>query len=214
VSALNGHHPETSRDTETWLTPPCILDALGPFDLDPCAAPEPRPWPTATTHITRPDDGLAHAWHGRVWLNPPYGRAIGDWIGKLADHGRGTALLFARTDVAWFSEHVWPRASALLFLRGRLKFHRADGAIPAGAANAGAPSVLIAYGEFDAEALRTCGLTGAYVPLVRFGVELGPAGGQPLVSDLEHVAEFDTAVDSGDEVRVGLHDPIVARMSR
>lgn len=163
MTALNTHNPATTRDTETWLTPPHILDALGPFDLDPCAAPEPRPWPTAARHITLPDDGLAQDWNGRVWLNPPYGRAVAGWISKLADHGRGTALLFARTDVAWFGEHVWPRASALLFLRGRLKFHKADGSKTVGAANSGAPSVLIAYGADDAEHLRECGLDGMYV---------------------------------------------------
>lgn len=37
-------HPE-------WLTPRNIVDALGPFDLDPCA-PIVRPWPTAVQHYT------------------------------------------------------------------------------------------------------------------------------------------------------------------
>lgn len=54
-------------------------------------------------------------------------------------------------------------ASALLFLRGRLFFHRADGR--RAAHNAGAPSVLIAYGARDAELLRGCGLAGGFVPL-------------------------------------------------
>jgi len=160
---MNAHNPNTTAETETWLTPPHVLDALGPFDFDPCAGPAPRPWPTAARMISRPDDGLAHEWQGRVWLNPPYGRAVGAWLARLAEHGTGTALLFARTDVAWFAEHVWPRASALLFLRGRLKFHRADGSMTTGAANAGAPSVLIAYGPADAARLRASGLLGTYV---------------------------------------------------
>jgi len=147
--------------SDTWLTPPHILDALGPFDLDPCAAPEPRPWPTAARHITKPDDGLAHDWQGRVWLNPPYSRQAVRWIERLADHGHGTALIFARTDTSWFVEQVWRRADALLFLSGRVFFHRADGSRATD--NGGAPSVLIAYGEGDAERLASCGLAGSFV---------------------------------------------------
>jgi hypothetical protein len=148
---------------ETWLTPPHILAALGPFDLDPCAAPSPRPWPTAARHIELPEDGFAAEWSGRVWMNPPYGSEMARWLAKLADHGDGIALVFARTETAMFHRHVWPRASAVLFLKGRLQFCSAKGK-PAG--NAGAPSCLIAYGEANANALRTCGLDGHVIGLV------------------------------------------------
>jgi hypothetical protein len=37
--------------TDDWLTPPDIIAALGPFDLDPCS-PETRPWDTAAKHYT------------------------------------------------------------------------------------------------------------------------------------------------------------------
>lgn len=147
--------------TDVWLTPPHILDALGAFDLDPCAASEPRPWPTAARHIALPDDGLSAPWNGRVWLNPPYGREARTWIARLADHGYGTALTFARTETSWFVNHVWRRASGLLFLHGRVRFCRVDGQA---ADNAGAPSVLVAYGAIDARQLASCGLVGSYVP--------------------------------------------------
>ena len=40
------------------------------FDLDPCAAPAPQPWPTARTMFTEAmGDGLSIDWDGRVWLN-------------------------------------------------------------------------------------------------------------------------------------------------
>lgn len=143
---------------ETWLTPPHILTALGSFDLDPCAAPSPRPWPTAAHHIELPTDGLAAEWSGRVWCNPPYGKEAPRWLEKLAAHGNGIALVFARTETAMFHEHVWQRAHAVLFLRGRLVFCDRTGK-PA-AANSSAPSCLIAYGEANAEILANCGLAG------------------------------------------------------
>ena len=146
--------------TDQWLTPPGILASLGLFDLDPCAAPEPRPWPTAATHYTPVEDGLRQPWHGRCWVNPPYS-AIGLWLSKLADHGTGTALIFARTETAAFRQQVWGRATALRFLYGRIVFHSTDGR--PGKWNGGAPSVLVAYGDADADALADADLPGAYV---------------------------------------------------
>lgn len=155
-------HPYASRPlagTHVWLTPPEIVHALGPFDLDPCAAPEPRPWPTAARHITPPDDGLHVEWEGRVWCNPPFGSYTGQWLGRMAMHGNGIALAFARTDTAMFHSHVFRKADAVLFLAGRPNFYRPDGTRAKG--NSGGPICLIAYGEANADALKTSGLRGA-----------------------------------------------------
>ena len=150
--------------TEVWLTPPAVLEALGPFDLDPCAAPEPRPWPTASVHYTEQQDGLSLPWYGRVWVNPPYSTAtVGIWLEKLADHGCGTALIFARTETKAFHAQVWQRATSLFFFAGRLFFHHSDGS--QAKHNAGAPSVLIAYGAEDAKRLEQCNLDGFHVRL-------------------------------------------------
>lgn len=157
-----GSHQSARMKNDEWLTPPHILQALGPFDLDPCA-PKNRPWPMADEHYTVFDGGLNLTWFGRVWLNPPYGLEAAKWLARLAEHGTGTALIFARTETEMFFEHVWSKASALLFLKGRLHFHYVDGT--RAAANGGAPSVLIAYGERDAELLRKSGLQGAYISL-------------------------------------------------
>lgn len=147
---------------ETWLTPPHILAALGPFDLDPCAAPSPRPWPSAARHIELPEDGLTAEWQGRVWCNPPYGAQAVRWLQRMAEHGNGVALVFARTETAMFQDQVWPRAHAVLFLRGRIAFCSPDGKP---AMSAGAPSVLIAYGESNARQLAACGLEGYCIQL-------------------------------------------------
>lgn len=160
-----GGHQSAAMLTDIWLTPPELLAKLGRFDLDPCAAPDPKPWPTADRHYTLPTDGLGMEWFGRVWLNPPYSREAVKWLRRLADHGTGTALVFARTETSWFVETVWRRATAVLFIHGRIHFHHGDGA--RAKANAGAPSCLVAYGDHDATVLRQCGITGTYLELRR-----------------------------------------------
>jgi len=146
---------------DEWLTPPEIIEALGPFNLDPCS-PENRPWDTASKHYSLPhDDGLLMPWEGRVWLNPPYGSELCKWMSRMATHNYGTALIFARTETKAFFKHVWPVASAVLFIEGRLHFHHVDGT--RSAANSGAPSVLIAYGHYDAIVLERSGIKGKFL---------------------------------------------------
>lgn len=157
-----GGHQSAAMKSDTWLTPPEIIQALGSFDLDPCCPPV-MPWPTATKMLNERDDGLATPWDGRVWLNPPYSREAIKWLRKLAVHGIGTALVFARTETEWFFETVWRKADAILFLEGRIHFHYADGA--RAKANAGAPSCLVAYGAEDAMRLKSCGIAGHFVNL-------------------------------------------------
>jgi hypothetical protein len=99
-------------------------------------------------------------WEGRVWLNPPYGKETIKWVKKLAAHGDGIALIFARTDTKMFQEIVFPNMSGILFLEKRLSFCKGDGTIYPG--NAGAPSVLVAFGKENAQILRACGLKGYY----------------------------------------------------
>jgi len=158
-----GSHQSARMEKDEWLTPPELLQRLGPFDLDPCSPGRRRPWNTAATHFSLEDNGLARKWFGRVWLNPPYGRETGIWLDKLAQHGDGIALIFARTETEMFFEHVWDKADALLFLRGRLHFHHVDGR--RAAHNSGAPSVLVAYGERNVQALEAAADLGHIVYL-------------------------------------------------
>ena len=145
-----------------WLTPPEIIRALGPFDLDPCAAVNP-PWPTARRHSTVREDGLLQFWSGRVWLPPPYDSQTHKWLAKLADHGDGVALIFARTDTAMFFDRVWNRTNAVIFLRGRLTFLNVDGSRPNN--SGGAPSCLVAYGQNNARVLGECDLPGCLIQI-------------------------------------------------
>lgn len=159
---LFGNMHGLSNSKDEWLTDPEIIRALGEFDLDPCA-PIVRPWETAKNHFTIEDDGLARAWEGRVWMNPPYGTQTNKWMKKLAEHNDGIALIFARTETNTFFKWVWTYASGIMFLKGRLKFCHVDGT-PANNC-AGAPSCLIAYGENNAKILELSAMNGKYIKL-------------------------------------------------
>ena len=98
----------------------------------------------------------------RIWLNPPFGREAVKWLKRMADHGNGIALIFARTETKAFQEFCWRKADAMLFMAGRIKFRLPGGGT---SGTAGAPSVLIAYGKENAEALRRSGIAGYVVNL-------------------------------------------------
>ena len=149
-------------ETDTWLTPPHIIKAVGEFDLDP-ATPIDMPWRTATIMYNVNDDGYSKEWCGRVFMNPPYGPETKRWIAKLAAHGNGIALIFARTETAYFQEHVWGKADSILFMRNRIRFYDITGKESTN--NAGAPSVLVAYGANNTTALENSGIPGALVYL-------------------------------------------------
>jgi len=154
---------QKTTGSDEWYTPREIIDALGTFDLDPCA-PERPLWPTARTMWDKQFDGLDHEWGGvRVWLNPPYSQpALTRFARRMAENGNGIMLTFARVDTALFQDLLLLEADAVLFLRHRIRFYRPDGTR---GDSAGSGSCLLAFGRENAYALRTCGLEGVYVPL-------------------------------------------------
>jgi phage N-6-adenine-methyltransferase len=115
-----------SSRTDEWPTDPEMFAELaaefGPFTLDPCATHQNAKCPN---YFTRDDDGLAQTWTGRVYMNPPYGRVLGEWIAKAWEASQTTAevvvcLVPARTDTRWW--HDYAMRGEIRFLRGRLKF--------------------------------------------------------------------------------------------
>lgn len=131
-----------SSDRDDWGTPQALYDMLDAefgFTRDVCAsranAKHPQYW-------TVEDNALARTWEGTLWMNPPYGRTIGDWIDKAAEAARGgatvVALLPARSDTRWWGT-VMREASELRFIRGRLKFDGWPTAAPF-------PSVIAIFG--------------------------------------------------------------------
>ena len=180
--------------TNSWYTPPEIVEALGPFDLDPCTDFN-MPWRTAKVMLTKKHNGLKTPWAKRdfVFMNPPYtreadGTDIGDWMDKLAQHGHGIALIFARVDTKWFQRTVFnhSNATSMVICDGRLKFCRRDGTqdkpAPVG-------SVFVAYGKkADARlkaALKKGVIKGAYLQLAG---RLENFGNLPSANDAVGVA--------------------------
>ena len=195
-----GSHQSARSKTTTWLTPIALVRKLGRFDLDPCGYPG---WPTADNLIVRPSNGLRAAWYGRVWVNPPYGaKETPPWLCKLVEHGIGTALIFARTETKMFFDYVWDHASAVLFLKGRINFHLPDGR--KSERNAGAPSVLVAYGDLDVDHLAKADLAGKFVLLSNdhYAVVAVPRTWRELVRSCFN----GDAVRSLDQLYEALHD--------
>lgn len=154
-----GSHQRSIGKSQVHITPKWIIDALGPFDLDPCAAAMPsRPWDCARINYWA--HGLKTPWDTKyfVFLNPPFHRyEVHKWIAKLAQHNNGIALLHARTETAWFKP-CWQHATAMLFLASRIAFCKLDGS--AQKANSGAPPVLVAFGAEASYRLANCSIPG------------------------------------------------------
>lgn len=163
MSGMFGERRETATHKSVeWYTPAWIFEALGlRFDLDPASPHDMETVVPAATKYTVFDDGLNRTWFGRVFLNPPYGPSTPLWVRRMIAHGNGIALVFSRTDAAWCQEAM-AAATAMLFIAGRIEF------IPGKEnqhkkARFGAGTVLFAFGEECATALRRLASQGVYV---------------------------------------------------
>ena len=99
-----------------WATPQAFFDALDAefhFTLDPCASPGNA---KCGKFYTIADNGLEQDWAGEtVFCNPPYGRAIYDWVFKCWRESRkpGTTVVLlspVRTDTRYFHEFIYRKA--------------------------------------------------------------------------------------------------------
>ncbi len=154
-------HDDKNNISVEWYTPAWIFRRIGlDFDLDPCHPEKRLPWLPAWNVMDINDDGLASDWFGLVWLNPPYGKFTSRWLEKMHHHRNGIALVFARTDCAWYHDYV-QNADAILFLRGRIKF--VDGMGVTGGGGAGSGSMLIAWGGESVNALEKMADCGHFV---------------------------------------------------
>ncbi|WP_414052910.1 DNA N-6-adenine-methyltransferase [Macrococcus animalis] len=137
-----------SSQSNEWATPQYLFDdfdRLHKFTLDPCATHENH---KCEKYFTIEDDGLTQDWGGHtVFMNPPYGRGIKHWIKKayeesLKPNTKVVCLIPGRTDTTYWHDYIFPHASEILFVRGRIKF--GDGKSPAPF-----PSAIVTFGKED-----------------------------------------------------------------
>lgn len=120
-----------SSTNVSWGTPKDLFDKLNEefhFSLDAAASDKNH---KCKKYYTEETDGLSHSWRGEtVFLNPPYGKAIGLWMKKALDENREGATIVAlvpsRTSTRWFHDYVYGKAE-LRFIKGRLKYTDEDG---------------------------------------------------------------------------------------
>jgi len=132
----------TSLD-DTWTTPKDFFDEINKefdFGLDAAALQASTLVPDNWYGPDHPDasrrDGLVRAWNTDtdkpIWLNPPYGRVIKNWMEKAYQEAWVGAtvvcLVPARTDTAWWHESCIMHE--VRFIRGRLKFGITKGSAP------------------------------------------------------------------------------------
>ena len=94
------------------------------FTLDPCAKPETA---KCEKYYTEETNGLDKDWSkDTVFMNPPYGGHTRDWIEKALDESRKGAtvvcLIVSSSYRSYWHDFIFPYASEIRFIRGRIKF--------------------------------------------------------------------------------------------
>ena len=82
-----------SSNTDLWATPQEFFDkynSIYNFDIDVCANKENA---KVSKFFTKEDDALVQEWSGVCWMNPPYGRTIGEWMKKAYEESQRGALV-------------------------------------------------------------------------------------------------------------------------
>jgi phage N-6-adenine-methyltransferase len=149
----------TSQETDEWATPPSFVRplaaALDGFDLDPCSGAENSP--VASETFTAAEDGLAQAWFGDVWVNPPYSE-MEAWTRKAINEANRSAtarvVMLCKGDSStdWWQSAV-RQASAVAMLDRRLSFGDGEAGAPF-------PSHVLVFGDPPDELLSVLGGQG------------------------------------------------------
>lgn len=126
---LNPRELDAGDASDGWYTPPWLVDIvrgfLGGIDTDPATCAAAQAIVGAATWYTEAENGMAHPWYGRLWLNPPYSGPA-KWTDKALAHYRNgdvseaLVLTNSYTETGW-----WQRMAAdgaMLFFAGRMNF--------------------------------------------------------------------------------------------
>lgn len=145
-----------------WHTPRHLFETVesivGRFNLDPCAPDDHGGAVRADIKFSAMDDGLSREWRGNVFMNPPYGTMIRQWIVKArieaASGAKVIGLIPARTDTQWWHENINALAD-VVFLKGRLSFGDGKQAAPF-------PSAIVLWGFDSGIAEDIASATGGF----------------------------------------------------
>ena len=125
------HVSHNSGENE-WYTPERIVNTarelMGGVDCDPASTETANEIVQAETFYDIDADGLQQQWHGRVWMNPPYGQPLiknfcAAFIEKYesGEFSEGCVIVNNATETEWFHTMI-AVASAICFLKGRVRF--------------------------------------------------------------------------------------------
>lgn len=113
-----------------WATPKELFNELDKefnFTLDPCASD----WNAkCKIFFTQEQDGLKQSQaNQKVFMNPPYGKVLGEWMKKAYEESQVGALVVclvpAATDTSWW--HDYALKGQIRYLRGRPRFETKEG---------------------------------------------------------------------------------------
>jgi hypothetical protein len=141
------------KKNDILQTPKYVIDALGPFDLDPCSG--------ANTNIGkvnwwdgRGEDGLEKEWFGFVWCNPPFSQKE-VWSKKMIEHNNGILILPERGSAPWFGPLA--ESAGIYFVMGK----KID--FIGGPSSNNLGSVLFPFGDEAIRRVENSGLPGHLV---------------------------------------------------
>jgi ParB family chromosome partitioning protein len=137
-----GPHVAHATGENEWYTPPEYIEAaravMGEIDCDPASIEIANRIVKAKKFYSIKDDGLMQKWGKRIWMNPPYSQPlIAEFCESVTvryesgEVEQACVLVNNATETTWF-QRMLEKASAVCFIRGRVKFLNIEG-------NPGAP---------------------------------------------------------------------------
>jgi len=116
-----------SSKSNEWSTPWDFFNELNEefhFTLDPCCTHENA---KCKKHFTIDENGLDQDWSNEVvFMNPPYGGNTRTWMEKAYNESlRGAivvCLIVSSTDRSYWHDFIFPKATQIRWVRGRIKF--------------------------------------------------------------------------------------------